>query len=349
MKIIYPLHFPGRGGAERYVLLLAKRARQEGHQILFLFGGDGPFISEVKKAGFSYQFLKMKHPFDLVAVVKLAKIIKTEKPDVIHTQFLRENFIAILASKISRGPKIFSTVHRIEPKNLIQRTFNRIFSRGLVRFIAVSQVAEEYLLEEGINREKIVIIYNGTELSVKRESRQKHSDLIIGYAGRLSAEKNVPLLLKAVSLIKNTCSFQIQIAGDGPERDFLEQESMKRGLENRVHFLGHIKDLSKKYSEWDILILPSRLEVFPMVLLEAMSYGVPVIASRVGGNQELIKDGISGLLFESDNAEDLAKKIKEFVRDRKLQKTLSLKGRLRAEEFSAGKMAQETFKVYREF
>ena len=136
MKILEILYNPWEGGAEEVSYLLAKESLKDGQKVEFVFGKDGPFVQRVKDLGCPVHFVKMRSPFDPIAVWKLRSLFKEIKPDVVHTVFLRENFLSIIAAKISGVKGVFSTVHRVEPKTKIQAFFNRIYSKGLSSFIA---------------------------------------------------------------------------------------------------------------------------------------------------------------------------------------------------------------------
>jgi len=116
------------------------------------------------------------------------------------------------------------------------------------------------------------------------------TDFVVGFAGRLSPEKNIPILLACAKSMPNV---SFVFAGDGPQRGVLEQ--MSADLKN-VFFVGQRTDIEKFYAAFDVLVLPSLMEGLPLVVLEAMAAGTPVVASDVGALSEVVTDGVSGLL-----------------------------------------------------
>ena len=137
MRIMQIIYYPGQGGAEQYAYLLAKYAKENGHETCFVFGQKGPFVERVKQLGSKIFFLKMRSPFDPLAIIGLNKLYKQWNPEIVQTHFLRENFIAIAANKLTKVKGVFSTVHRLEPKTKTQATINKAYSNGLTKFIAL--------------------------------------------------------------------------------------------------------------------------------------------------------------------------------------------------------------------
>ncbi len=347
MKIVEILYNPWEGGAEEVSYLLAKEAIKDGQEVEFIFGQEGPFVQRVKDLGCRVHFVKMHSPFDPFAIWNLRKIFKEIKPDIVHTMFLRENFLAIVASKLTGIGRVVSTVHRIEPKTKTQAFFNRMYSRGLSAFIATSKVAEKYLTEEGIKKEKLKVVYNGIELPNIKNISKKSPVFTVGFVGRVSSVKNIPLLFEALKNVDKN-NLEVMIVGDGPEREKLEEQAKGLKLEKVVSFKGYSKNPSVFYKEFDVFVLPSKIEVFPMALLEAMSYGVPAVASNVGGIPEIVKDGENGMLFTSGNVEELAEKLEKIRNEKHTKERLSENALKSVRQFSAEKMYKETKKIYLE-
>jgi glycosyltransferase involved in cell wall biosynthesis len=349
MKIVQMLYYPGQGGAEQVSYLLAKEAIKNDDEMIYVFSEDGPFVERVKSLGCPIYFVKMRSPFDIKAIVELVGLFKKIKPDIIHTSFLRENFLAIIAGRVSGVKGIFSSVHRIEPKTKIQAFFNKLYSNGLTKFIVTSRVAEKYLLNEGVNKGKIVLVYNGIELPPEKINPKTKKDKVsIGFIGRLSEEKNVSLLLKAISGLKDKDRVEVLIVGDGPERGRLEKESEELSVDKLVSFKGYSDNPSQYYKKIDVLVLPSKIEVFPMVVLEALSYEVVVVSSDVGGVSEVIVDKENGFLFESQDFEGLTEIITNIINNPDMVNKISKNALLSAKNFSSKIMYEKTRKLYLE-
>ena len=156
------------------------------------------------------------------------------------------------------------------------------------------------------------------------------------FVGRLSAEKGLPGLLEAMSLMKAGAGAKLVIVGDGPLRTSLERQCKALGLAERVEFLGRLPeaDTLAEIANSDILVLPSFMEGLPIVLMEALALGVAVVASRVAGIPELVEEGRTGLLFSASNWCELAFSLDRLVSDRQLREFFALNGPLRiGEEF----------------
>ena len=154
--------------------------------------------------------------------------------------------------------------------------------------------------------------------------------------GRLSAEKGLSYLIQAVDELVNRTGMDVtlRMGGKGPEENSLKQEVARRGLEERVQFLGYIPDgeLLAAYRASDVFMLPSLTEGLPQALLEAMACGVPVVASRVGGIPHLITDGENGLLVTPTDVSQLTRAVCQLVGDRALRERIRENGGRTARE-----------------
>jgi len=139
------------------------------------------------------------------------------------------------------------------------------------------------------------------------------------------------------------------MAGDGEERDKVREEIKRLSLEDTVLLLGDRSDVGEILKLMDIFVLPSRWEGLPLALLEAMASGIPVVASRVTGNTEAVLEGVTGMLVEPENPEELSRAISFLLDSPVLRKTMGAQGRKRSvENFDHGRMARETFAVYKD-
>jgi glycosyltransferase involved in cell wall biosynthesis len=185
-----------------------------------------------------------------------------------------------------------------------------IYEKAVDFFIAPSNFMKRKMIEFAMPTEKFVHIPNFIHTDLYRPN-YAYSDYFL-YLGRLSREKGLPTLLRAMGKIN---SIRLHIAGEGPARADLEKICSERMLDN-VKFLGHLSGerLSSAVRAASFLVLPSECyENAPMSVLEAFAYGKPVLGARIGGVPELIDDGRDGLLFESGNVDDLAEKIRYII------------------------------------
>lgn len=195
---------------------------------------------------------------------------------------------------------------------------------------------------------RVEIVYHGVAPLRIRSSR-KHQQLIIGTAARLVPVKNISLLLRAFALlIPQSPLVRLEIAGDGPELVRLKALATELGIAERVSFLGWQTSITELMARWDVFVLPSYEEGFGIAALDAMSVGIPVIVSNVGGLPEFIEDGVSGKLFPPANPHKLAELLNEFLASEQLRAQYGAAAQARAAEFSTARMARHMQRIYNE-
>lgn len=195
----------------------------------------------------------------------------------------------------------------------------RWFHDNVTLLIALTRFAKRRLVENGFRPEQIVVLPNKVQVAPQPVDASQGG--YIGFAGRLSPEKGVETLLSAAA---QTPGLPIQLAGGGPLESDLQAKAT-----NNVRLLGQLQSgqMNDFYRAARILVLPSTcFEMCPLVILEAMSHGIPVIASRIGGLGELVEDGVTGLLFEPGNGEDLAQKMQMLWNDPELCRRMGRAG-----------------------
>lgn len=297
------------------------------------------------------------------AVMRLKRKIKEIDPDIVHAQgtftpysttaalvckeypiLLSVRGIFIKELKYWRGLQfIFSTtIEKTNEKYVLSKIPNIIVtsphSKDVIRNITNSNI---YVVPNGVDFEKIQ--------KIRAEDILKHPAIL--FVGGLGKVKGIDVLLNAVPIIqKEIQNLHVYIAGSGAEEGKLKKLVKALNIEENVKFLGFISGEEKYayYKSADIYVQPSRYETFGVVLLEAMACGKPVIASRVGGIPFVVEDGKTGLLFESENIEELAEKVILLLRDEELRVKMGEAGRERAREFTWERSAEMTVEVYKE-
>jgi len=209
----------------------------------------------------------------------------------------------------------------------------------------------------GVKPDKITVIYNGldaSQLTPGLSPDQVRADLgilpgqrVVATVGRLHRVKGHLFLLQAAQKIASQRKDAVfLLVGEGPERQVIEKAIDELSLRDRVIMTGFYRNISELYPVMEIMCLPSLMEGMGLVLLEAMHFGVPVIATQVGGIPEVIVDGESGLLVEPGNSESLAAAIGRLLDDPELQRRLITGGKRRAEEFTVENMVRRTEQIY---
>jgi glycosyltransferase involved in cell wall biosynthesis len=287
----------------------------------------------------------------------LAGELRRARPSVFHAH-LSWPFAAkyvLAAAILARVPAIVTTV-QLFPDSRIRRTTavqGRLIAARVGRCIAVSQdIARR--LADGLHwrADKIEVIHNAVQ--IERFGRPADLTLRASLAGgdspivltvaRLDSQKGHEVLLRAVA---ETPSVRLVLAGEGPERERLETLVSGLGLGPRVLFLGSRTDVPELLAASDVFVLPSLFEGSPLAVLEAMAAMKPVVATAIGGTDELIVDGESGLLVPPADPRALAAALRQLIADRRLGTRLGQNARERVEQrFSAAAMAERVSQVY---
>jgi len=315
----------GLGGAERVLLTLLQNAdRQNLELILGIFKntqqeGD-VFCKEAEKTGIPLEVIRCRNPYDISQILDLFRIIRKYHPDIIHTHGYKTNILGFLTSK-PLGVPLITTVHGLYKNEAKAIPILGLSLRLLKYFRAIIAVSDNIRLQLEnfkVPSRKIITIRNvppnnDESLPVNQGKFRQEIGMpdddgkLIGFVGRLETIKGCDLLIRAASrLFSSGLSFRLVIIGDGPEREALTRLAENLGLKEHIYFCGFREDMMNIYQSLDLFVLPSRNEGIPMAMLEAMSQGVPVVATRVGGIPEVITDTVQGLLSPPANPEALA-------------------------------------------
>ncbi|WP_066371003.1 glycosyltransferase family 4 protein [Neobacillus fumarioli] len=348
-RVLYLLNFVGNGGTEKYVLDLIKHMGRD--NCIFVYSETGPGIEAFRQTGVKMYQVNMKGPFDVKAAKRIKQIIQMEKADVVHANFLRENYLAILAKWMGARCKAIWTYHVNVPMGLGIRSLNRVMTAFNHKVITVSQFMYEQLQQKGVSRHKLQLIHNGIDgPKIPHPMKHLREVPVIATIGRLREEKGQAFLIKSLAYLKSAypdMKWECHLYGDGPQREELETLVQKLGLENFVQFKGFCSEKEIVYLNSDIVVVPSSNDAFPYVPIEALSYSRVTVGTRIGGIPEIIKDGESGLLVDYGNIEELGNTIYRLLTDQKLVQRLSENGRKYFENhFTLEKMMKQTTAVY---
>ena len=237
-----------------------------------------------------------------------------------------------------KNVKVLSTVHgfssfdRMDRSRLERKIFETLETclfRHSDYYIAVSNSLKNYLIERGLDNNKVEVIYHGVNnLSSEVYKNRSENAITIGSVGRLEKVKGYDILLKSVSLLKSKGhKIRCLLVGDGSEYNYLLNLSRELCIEDCVEFSGYKEDVYNYIDKMDIYIQPSRQESFGISILEGMNKVKPVIASKVGGVGEIIENEKNGLLFMPLDYEELANKINYIINDKFICKKLANEGK----------------------
>jgi glycosyltransferase involved in cell wall biosynthesis len=255
---------------------------------------------------------------------RLFQALSRQRFDLVHSHGYFADTIAAPATRLLGIPHV-ATCHGYINTSIALKIYNRLDLAALAncqKIIAVSNGIQQYLVQRGLNPFKIDVIPNAVPtfstqwLNAQRTKARSalaihDQQFVMGYVGRLSIEKGIHHLIEALSIVRSQSnnSFHLFIIGDGPERSRLQEMSKKYSLNQHITFTGFQQEVSRYLNALDILVLPSLTEGTPMALLEAMSLGVPTVATRVGGVPDIVSDGVDGFLVRPGNAGHLAERI----------------------------------------
>jgi len=304
------------GGAETFVRYTAPYLRSNGWdlRVITMISG-GALVEELRQKNVPVLELDMEGKADLSALLRLVRLWKQDKPDILHTHLYHAGITGrIIGSWLNIKPIV---VHQHGPeveRNGFRSWLDTNTSPRVTRFIA-SCFAVSHIMQdrEGIPTQKIKVIYNGIRIpnqlyTAKPIEWQESEGLItIACVGRFIPEKGQERLLDAMAILKsNGYSPHLVFFGDGPLLNHIKSQSQRYGLSSQITFLGVRRDILEWLPHFDIFVLPSAWEGISLALLEAMASGLPVIATAVGGTPEVVIDYESGILVPSGDVSALA-------------------------------------------
>jgi sugar transferase (PEP-CTERM/EpsH1 system associated) len=370
IRILHVIETLEVGGAEAVVANIVNHASPGIRAGVCCLMHAGPIASRIHPGIEIIEMGKAQHGNDYRIPFRLAKILRTRNVDIVQSHdwgtlletTLAATLAGVTAIHMAHGPSIHYPANDrwTSLKRYLRRTAERLASLKIKCAIAVSEVVRQELINNvGIPEKKVVLIHNGINLkTVTQDSAVKRAelnispeDILLITVGRLAEIKNYSLLLNALALsIKHEPKLKLIMVGDGPDRGRLEENTRILGLSGRVIFLGNRDDVRDWLAASHIFVLPSFYEGISIALLEAMAAELPVIATRVGGNPEVVKNDVNGLLIESGNVKELSGALLRLARDSELRERMGLAARTCVEaEFDLKKSIRQYENLYRKY
>jgi glycosyltransferase involved in cell wall biosynthesis len=346
-------------GAEVLVFnLIRELNRSEAIKLSVVLLNEGRLSFELRALGVDCRVIPEGNRNFISLLFELRSLFRSIAPYIIHSHRYKENILAFLASRGIEGSRLVATQHGMPEKGhgkfdryaMFVSWINRyLLARRFDFFVGVSKdIRERFVDDHSFRPERSRMIHNGIALP-EIGARKQALQLVIGSAGRLFAVKDYPLLVAAAQIaVSRNSNFRFELAGEGPERNSLEQLIVKKGIAGAFKLRGQLEDMRSFYAGIDVYINTSVHEGIPMSILEAMANGVPVIAPRVGGIMEIIDNEIDGFLISTRNPEDFAERCLR-LQDPELRRRMGAAARKKIERhFSAEKMARDYLKLYHE-
>jgi len=369
MRIAHIIKVTRISGAERHLLFLLDGLRKRGidARLIILVERDRPMdemVAAAEQRDIPVARLRIYRDYDLSLLWRLRRALREVKPAIAHTHLIHAELFGYVAAKAAGVPAIVSSRHLDDAFRYRSRwrRINRRMWRLVDGGIAISEAMKRFAIEiEGAPAEKIKVVHYGmeyrwlsdediaaTRLGLRNQLKLPADAQILGLACRLVEQKGIPYALEALRRIRSDWPrANLVIAGDGEKGAELQRLASKLGVADRVFFLGWRPDAADLMAAFDVFLLPSLSEGFGLVLLEAMSRRVPIIASKVGAIPEIVVDGETGILVEPRDVDGLTKAMTRLLQDRALRKYMGLLGAARLEEqFSIERMVAGTIAVY---
>jgi len=351
-----------RGGAEKQLTLLACGLPREEFDVhVAVLTHDGPYRETLDEQGIPVTLIGKRWKVDPFAYWKLRKFIRALSPDVVHTWIFAANCYG-RAAAFSAGVKHVIAGERCVDKwkSSYELMIDRRLARRTQRIVTNSSGVQEFYVEKRLPPDKFTVIPNGIvpvspESSLPRDVLLESLGLpaearLIGAVGRLWPQKRYKDLMWAADMLKTVRDDVLfLIVGDGPQRDRLYEYRDQIQIRDRVHFLGARDDVPQLLPHLDCFWLGSGYEGQSNGLMEAMSAGVPVVATDIAGNRDLVVPDVSGFLVAVGNSTEFARKTQLLLDDDSLRKRIGQAGRQRMlDEFSVERMIDRHAQLYRE-
>jgi len=309
---------------------------------------------------------------DLVATLRLARLIRRERPQILHTHTAKAGTVGRVAALLAgsrRPPIIVHTFHGHVLRGYfgpLRSYFFRLLERGLAAgttaLVAVSPEVRDDLVALGVApSERFVVVRLGIELDERvapeqngrAESRRylgiPGDRFAVGWIGRMTAVKRTDDVLVAFKRLREDgVDAVLCMVGDGPDRTQLEQRAHELGVIRDTLFLGYQEHVAPFYSAFDALVLPSSNEGTPVSAIEALAAGRPVVATRVGGVPDVVRDGKDGFLVETGDTAELANRLAQLARDPELRERMGDAGRARVlPRYAVDRLVDDVDRLYR--
>lgn len=343
---------PGLGGQEIRTLAEAAWLPERGWRPVLAGQPGSRFLEAGRERGLTAVAVRMRGPWDLLAVARLTRLIAAEGVRLVHTHSSVDAWVGGLAARLSRVP-VVRTRHVSLP---IRRGFNPVYSWLADRVITSAEAIRDLVVAAGAPPERVVAIPAGVDLegfTAPREAGARDrlglTRPVIGSVAMFRASKGHAHLLEAFGRVRGLHPrARLLLVGDGIRRPWVEALAREQGLGGAVTFTGFRSDVAELLGAMDCFVLAStRTEGVPQSLLQAFAARVPVVASRVGGIPEVVRDGETGLLVPPGDSEALARAILAVLAEPRAAAERATRARRLVEErFSHGIAIDRTVALY---
>jgi glycosyltransferase involved in cell wall biosynthesis len=380
VKVLRVIARLNMGGPALHVAYLTAGLRERGYRttlvagtlargedsMAFVASGLGVEVVTIPELGREISLAR-----DLIATLRLARLIRRERPQILHTHTAKAGTVGRLAARLAgraRPPIVVHTFHGHVLRGYFGPVRSRLFrwlerwlARDTTALIAVSPQVRDDLVALGVApREKFVVIRLGIELEERiadmdgRANTRRYLGIAperftVGWIGRMTAIKNTEDVLSAFKALRaRGVEATLCMVGDGPDRPELERRAHELGIMRDTLFLGYQQDVAPLYAAFDALVLPSSNEGTPVSVIEALAARTPVVATRVGGVPDVVREGDDGFLVDPGDTDALAERLERLASDPKLRERMGAAARSRVlSRYAVDRLVDDVDRLYR--
>jgi glycosyltransferase involved in cell wall biosynthesis len=337
-RVLIVITLAETGGAQSYVRDLVP-ALVGRFDVVVAAHGPGPLRDAVTAAG--ARFVPLRHvrrsisPRDVLGLVELVRLMRRERPALVHTNSSKAGVLGRVAAVLARVPVRIFTAHgwafAAATSKSLYLWADRLMQPLTSAVVCVSESERALgLAARTCKADRTVVIHNAVEVEgVPLASPDGGPPMRIVSVGRIAPPKDFHTLVQAVGSLESGTA-ELTLLGDGPDRDALEAEIAGLGLAGTVTLAGNVQDVPSRLAQADVFVLSSRSEGFPISVLEAMAAGLPVVAADVGGLREAVEDGVTGHLFAAGDVGALAETLAALAAEPAVRRRLGEAARERA-------------------
>ena len=350
------------GGAETLLFELTSRLDAYGFHPTVFYCEPGPLVEDFVNQKIPVTHLPWLARVDPLLLVRMVKVIRKERPQIVHTHLFKSDFHGRFAARIAGVPVLVSTLHNCNAwaQNPLFGLTYGFTARFTDKIIAVADEVRDYAIRYlRIPPQKLLTISNAVSierfegksregLAVRKEFNISPDTPLLGIVGRLEPQKNHENFLRAAQRIHEyNQNVRFLIVGDGSLRDQLVALTKALGLQDAVIFCGLRKDIPAVMAALDVLVISSHYEGLPVALLEAMAAGRPIVSTAVNGVPSVVEDGESGILVEPSNSNALADACLRLIDNPDLRRKMGQNGHERIQSrYSMTAMTEKTVALY---
>ncbi|MDP8255684.1 MAG: glycosyltransferase [Candidatus Alcyoniella australis] len=357
------------GGVQRNILGYFRGLdfeRFEPHLALVCAGG--PLVEPLRELGVDVHVVRSiskAGPLKWIRpgrVIELARLIERLEIDVVQTRLFLGNTIGRLAAARAGVPVVVAAEHSTYyDKTVVHKAIDRRLAEHCQRIVAVSQTVKDFTInQESLPPELLTVIYNGLEIELYRNTRpreQVRAELgidqqrpVLFSAARLIPEKGYAGFIHALALLgMRVPDVLFVLAGEGPEREHIERQALRKGVSDQLMMLGERNDVHDLLAASDLFVLPSRREGLPTAVIEALAAGCPAVCHYLPQSAEVVDQDVDGLLLDFDDHRTVAETIAALLADPDRRHAMSKRGRAKVgESFTLQRMVGGYMDLYEE-